>query len=306
MAEVKFGVFVWPMPLEQAQRVEELGFDSLWVSEHMLFFVPTFDAITVLAAFAARTQRILLGSAVLLLPLRHPTVVAKEVASLDIISNGRIILGVGVGGEFPREFVACGVPVKERGRRTDEAIEVMRKLWSESGVNHEGRFFRLEDANMQPKPVQKPGPPIWIAGRSEAAIKRAARLGDGYMPYLFSPERYRDSLEKVSAFAQQQGRDPTTIEAGMYQFICVADTYEEARQRAIQDLSLRYNQPFDRIVDRYCVLGTPDQCAERLGQYVEAGVRHFILVPIAPPAELPTHLEVYAREVLPRVRAAPN
>jgi probable F420-dependent oxidoreductase len=304
MADVKFGVFVWPMPLEQAQRAEELGFDSLWISEHMLFYVPTFDAITVLAAFAARTQRILLGSAVLLLPLRHPTVVAKEVASLDIISNGRIILGVGVGGEFPREFVACGVPVKERGRRTDEAIEVMRKLWSESGVNHEGRFFHLQDATMQPKPVQKPGPPIWIAGRSEAAIKRAARLGDGYMPYLFSPERYRDSLEKVSAFAQQQGRDPTTIEAGMYQFICVADTYEEARQRANQDLSIRYNQPFDRIVDRYCVLGTPDQCTERLGQYVEAGVRHFILVPIPSSRGLPADLETYAREVVPRLRRA--
>jgi len=306
MPEVKFGVFVWPMPLEQAQRVEELGFDSLWISEHMLFYVPTFDAITVLAAFAARTQRILLGSAVLLLPLRHPTVVAKEVASLDIISNGRIILGVGVGGEFPREFVACGVPVKERGRRTDEAIEVMRRLWSESGVNHDGRFFHLEDANMQPKPVQKPGPPIWIAGRSEAAIKRAARLGDGYMPYLFSPERYRDSLEKLSAFAQQRGRDPTTIEPGMYQFICVADTYEEARQRAIQDLSIRYNQPFDRIVDRYCVLGTPDQCAERLGQYVEAGVRHLILVPIPSSRGLDADLETYAREVVPTVRAALN
>ncbi len=304
MTEVKFGVFVWPMPLEQAQRAEELGFDSLWISEHMLFFVPTFDAITVLAAFAARTQRILLGSAVLLLPLRHPTVVAKEVASLDIISNGRIILGVGVGGEFPREFVACGVPVKERGRRTDEAIEVMRRLWSESGVNHEGRFFRLEDANMQPKPVQKPGPPIWVAGRSEAAIKRAARLGDGYMPYLFSPERYRESLEKLATFAQEHGRDPTTIESGMYQFICVADTYEEARQRAVQDLSVRYNQPFDRIVDRYCVLGPPDQCVERLLQYVEAGVRHFILVPIPSPRGLDADLETYAREVVPRVRAA--
>jgi probable F420-dependent oxidoreductase len=306
MTEVKFGVSVWPMPLEQAQRAEELGFDSLWIGEHMLFFVPTFDAITVLAAFAARTQRILLGSAVLLLPLRHPTVVAKEVASLDIISNGRIILGVGVGGEFPREFVACGVPVKERGRRTDEAIEVMRRLWSESGVNHEGRFFRLEDANMQPKPIQKPGPPIWIAGRSEAAIKRAARMGDGYMPYLFSPERYRDSLEKLSAFAQQQGRDPTSIEPGMYQFICVADTYEEARQRAVQDLSIRYNQPFDRIVDRYCVLGTPDQCAERLGEYVEAGVRHLILVPIPSSRGLDADLETYAREVVPTVRAALN
>jgi len=303
MADVKFGVFVWPIPLDQAQRVEELGFDSLWVSEHMLFYVPTFDAITVLAAFAARTQRILLGSAVLLLPLRHPTVVAKEVASLDIISDGRIILGVGVGGEFPGEFVACGVPVKERGRRTDEGIEVMRKLWSESGVNHEGRFFRLENANMQPKPVQKPSPPIWVAGRSEAAIKRTARLGDGYMPYLFSPERYRDSLQKVSAFAQQYGRDPSAIEAGLYQFICLADTYEEARQRANRDLSIRYNQPFDRIVDRYCVLGRPDQCAERLGQYVDAGVRHFILVPIPSPSGLAADLETYAGEVLPKVRA---
>ncbi|KPK22025.1 MAG: hypothetical protein AMJ76_01110 [Dehalococcoidia bacterium SM23_28_1] len=303
MADVKFGVFVWPIPLDQAQRVEELGFDSLWVSEHMLFYVPTFDAITVLAAFAARTQRILLGSAVLLLPLRHPTVVAKEVASLDIISDGRIILGVGVGGEFPGEFVACGVPVKERGRRTDEGIEVMRKLWSESGVNHEGRFFRLENANMQPKPVQKPSPPIWVAGRSEAAIKRTARLGDGYMPYLFSPERYRDSLQKVSAFAQQYGRDPSAIEAGLYQFICLADTYEEARQRANRDLSIRYNQPFDRIVDRYCVLGPPDQCVERLAQYVEAGVRHFILVPIPSPSGLAADLETYAGEVLPKVRA---
>jgi len=306
MADVKFGVLMWAMPLEQAQRVEELGFDSLWVSEHMLFYVPTFDAVTVLAAFAARTQRILLGSAVFLLPLRNPTVVAKEVASLDIISNGRIILGIGVGGEFAREFVACGVPVKERGRRTDEAIEVMRRLWSESRVNHEGRFFRLEDASMEPKPIQKPGPPIWVAGRSEAAMKRAARVGDGYMPYLFSPERYRDSLEKLTAFAQEQGRDPAAIEPAIYQFISVADTYEEARQRAIQDLSVRYNQPFDRIVDRYCVMGPPDRCSERLLQYVEAGARHFILVPIPSSRGLAADLETYAREVVPRVRAALN
>src|SRR3990170_4835053 len=157
MPDVKFGVNLWPLPLEQAERVEELGFDSLWTSEHMLFYVPMFDAVTVLAAFAARTKRLLLGSAVLLLPLRHPTVLAKEVASLDIISNGRIILGAGVGGEFAREFVACGVPLSERGPRTDESIQVMRRLWSESHVNHDGRFFRLEDATMEPKPVQRPG-----------------------------------------------------------------------------------------------------------------------------------------------------
>ena len=182
MLDVKFGVSLWPLPLEQAERVEELGFDSLWTSEHMLFYVPIFDTVTVLAAWAARTKRLLLGTAVMLLPLRHPTVTAKEVASLDIISNGRIILGVGVGGEFAREFVACGVPLNERGPRTNEAIQVMRRLWNESHVNHEGRFFRLEDATMEPKPVQRPGPPIWIAGRSEAAMRRAALLGDGYLP----------------------------------------------------------------------------------------------------------------------------
>jgi probable F420-dependent oxidoreductase len=302
MLDVKFGLNLWPLPLEQAERVEELGFDSLWTSEHMLFYVPIFDAVTVLAAFAARTKRLLLGSAVLLLPLRHPTVLAKEVASLDIISNGRIILGVGVGGEFAREFVACGVPLNERGPRTNEAIQVMRRLWNESHVNHEGRFFHLEDATMEPKPVQRPGPPIWIAGRSEAAMKRAARLGDAYFPYLFSPERYRESLAKVRAFAEAEGRDPSTIQGAIFQFIALADTYEEARQRANQELSLRYNQPFDTIVDRYCVLGTPEQCAERLAEYVEAGVSHFCLVPIGPPTELPAHLETYARQVVPRVR----
>jgi len=198
--------------------------------------------------------------------------------------------------------VACGVPLNERGPRTDEAIQVMRRLWSESHVNHEGRFFRLEDASMEPKPVQRPGPPIWVAGRSEAAMKRAGRLGDAYFPYLFSPERYRDSLAKVRAFAEAAGRDPSTIKGAIYQFIALADTYEDAKQRANQELSMRYNQPFDRIVDRYCVLGTPEQCAERLAEYVEAGVEHFCLVPIAPPTELPAHLETYARQVAPRVR----
>jgi len=306
MPEVKFGVSLWPLPLEQAERVEELGFDSLWTSEHMLFYVPIFDTVTVLAAYAARTKRLLLGTAVMLLPLRHPTVTAKEVASLDIISNGRIILGVGVGGEFAREFVACGVPLNERGARTDEAIQVMRRLWNESHVNHEGRFFRLEDATMEPKPVQRPGPPIWIAGRSEAAMRRAARLGDGYLPYLFSPERYRESLAKVRAYAEAAGRDPSAIQGAIYQFIALADTYEEARQRANQELSLRYNQPFDRVVDRYCVLGTLDQCVERLSQYVEAGVTHFCLVPIGPPRELPAHLEAYARQIAPRLRGGPT
>ena len=109
-------------------------------------------------------------------------------------------------------------------------------------------------------------------------------------------------MAKARPFAEAAGRDPSTIKGAIYQFIALADTYDEARQRANQELSMRYNQPFDRIVDRYCVLGTPEQCAERLAEYVEAGVSHFCLVPIAPPTELPAHLETYARQVVPRLR----
>ncbi len=304
MSEIKFGVVMpWAATrLEEAERVEELGFDSIWVSEHIFFYGPILDAFTSLAAIAARTQRVRLGTAVTLLPLRPAAVVAKEATSVDIISGGRLILGVGVGGEFPKEFEACGVPVQERGARANEAIRILRRLWREDNVTYEGRFWRLPGVSLQPKPVQPGGPPIWVAGRSEAAMRRAGRLGDGYMPYLFSPERFREGWEKVRLYAQEAGRDPEALTPALYQFICLGDSYEEARQRAVENLSLRYNQPFDRIVDRYVVMGTPEDCVRRLQQYVEAGVRYFLLVPIFPPGKFLEHLEVYAREVVPRLR----
>lgn len=302
MNGIKFGVLFSTQRLDSAAYVEELGFDSLWVSEHILFYGPVLEAIPVLGALAARTQRIRLGTAVFLLPLRHPTVVAKSVGTLDIISGGRITLGVGVGGEYPKEFEACGVPVRERGRRTDESIQILRRLWTEPHVTFRGRFYQLEDVTMEPKPLQDPCPPVWVAGRSEAAMRRAGRLGDGYMPYLFSPERYRDGLAKVRAFAQEAGRDPAAIEPALYQFICLADSLPQARRLAAEGLSRRYQQPFEHLVDRYCVMGTPQDCARRLADYAEAGVHHFILVPICSPAEFIEHLEVYAREIAPRLR----
>ncbi|MDT7943949.1 MAG: LLM class flavin-dependent oxidoreductase [Dehalococcoidia bacterium] len=304
MSEVKFGVVMpWAaVRLEEAERAEELGFDSIWTSEHIFFYGPILDAFTSLAAIAARTKRILLGTAVTLLPLRPAAVVAKEATTVDIISGGRLILGIGVGGEFPKEFEACGVPVRERGARANEAIRILRLLWREDDVRYEGRFWRLPGVTLQPKPVQPGGPPIWVAGRSEAAMRRAGRLGDGYMPYLFSPERFRDGWEKVRRYAQEAGRDPDQITPALYQFISLGDSYEEAKARAVQDLSVRYNQPFEGIVDRYVVMGRPEECVRRLEQYVEAGVRHFLLVPIFPQGRFLEHLEVYARDVIPRLR----
>ena len=304
MTELKFGVNFGVSPSSQqwqeVSRIEELGFDSAWTSEHVFFYGPTFDALTSLAACAARTSRIQLGTAVFLLPLRPPALAAKEIASVDIISGGRLVLGVGVGGEYAKEFEACGVPVNERGPRTNEAIRVLRRLFSEDEVTFDGRFTRLGGVTLQPKPLQQGGPPIWVAGRSPAAIRRAGRLGDGYLPYLFAPDRYRESLGEVRQVAEAAGRDPGAITPAVYQFICLADTYDEAKRRAAAQLSRTYNQPFEDIVERYVVLGNADDCARRLADYAEAGARHFILVSIGSAAEdRLTHLQTYAEDIIP-------
>ena len=299
----RFGINLFPHQWQEITRIEEMGYDSAWTSEHIFFYFPTFDALTALAAMAARSSRIQLGTAVLLLPLRPAALAAKEIASVDIISGGRLIVGVGVGGEYPKEFEAVGVPVRQRGARTDEAIHVLKLLFAQDNVTFHGRFTNLDGVTLQPKPAQAGGPPVWVAGRSEAAMRRAGRLADGYLPYLFSPERFRDGLAQVRRFAEVAGRDPAAITPGIYQFICLADSYEEASRIAAADLSRRYNQPFEKIVGRYVVMGNPDDCARRLADFAEAGAEHFILVPIVPAfGDFMPHVDAYARDVLPKLR----
>ena len=300
---LQFGINLFPHQWQDVQRIEELGFDSAWTSEHIFFYFPTFDAMTSLAAMAARTSRIRLGTAVLLLPLRPAALAAKEIASVDIISGGRTIIGVGVGGEYPKEFDAVGVPVRERGARTDEALEVLRRLYNEDNVRFDGRFTKLDGVTLAPKPAQAGGPPIWVAGRSEAAMRRAGRFGDAYFPYLFSPDRFRDGLAKARQHAEKAGRDPSKITGAIYQFVALADTYEEGKKAAIEDLSRRYNQPFDKIVDRYVVMGSADDCTRRLADFADAGVEHFVLVPIIRMfADFMPHVEAYAHDLLPKLK----
>src|SRR5215813_12842496 len=145
-----------------ARSVEGAGFDSIWVGDHVSFYVPILESLTLLSFVAAVTDRVRLGTGVYLLPLRHPTTTAKVAATLDLLSGGRLVLGVGVGGEFPPEFRACGVPVAERGSRANEAIGLLRRLWTESGVTHEGRHFQIGPVSIDPKPVQAGGPPILV------------------------------------------------------------------------------------------------------------------------------------------------
>src|SRR6185437_16997257 len=165
-----------------AEAAEAAGFDSLWASDHIAFHHPLLDVTVALATFAAVTERIALGAGVLLLPLRAPALVAREFASLDYLSGGRVILGVGVGGEVPADFEAVGVPVRERGARTNASMRALRELFPRQA----------------PAPVQPGGPPLWVGGRSEAALRRASELGDGWFPLWVSPERYAEGLASLA------------------------------------------------------------------------------------------------------------
>ena len=302
---LQFGVNLFPQQWEDVVRIEEMGYDSAWTSEHIFFYFPTFDAMTMLAAMAARTSRIRLGTAVMLLPLRPAALAAKEIASVDVISGGRLTIGVGIGGEYPKEFEAVGVPVKQRGARTDEAMRVIKTLFTQDNVTFDGRFTKLPGVTLAPKPVQRGGPPLWVAGRSEAAMRRAGELGDGYFPYLFSPEKFREGWAKTREFAEKAGRDPAALTPAVYQFICLADTYDEAKTTAAADLSRRYNQPFEKIVDRYVVMGNAGDCVKRLSDFAAAGVEHFVLVPIVPSfSDFMPHVEAYARDILPKLRSS--
>jgi len=304
-ADPRFGLVFPPAAWREAGTVEELGYDSIWAGEHLFFHGPTYEALVTLSFFAQKTRTIAVGSAVVLVPLRHPIILAKAAATLDLLSGGRLILGVGVGGEYPKEFEAVGVPVAERGPRTNESLRLMRRLWSEENVTFRGRFFAVENVTLWPRPARSGGPPVWVAGRSEAAVRRAARLGDGYLPYLFSPERYRSSLELLYRELDRRGRSPDGVVKALYQFICLADSYEEARAEAVERLSRQYNQPFDRVVDRYVVLGNPDDCRRRLEEYTGAGVEYFVLVPTGRPERYFEQIGAIAAEIIPRFRRPP-
>lgn len=288
---------------EQITQVEDHGFDILTTGEHIVFFRPILDTVTVLAYAAAVTKRIKLIPSTLILPLRHPTLMAKELISLDILSKGRLVASVGIGGDYPREFHACGVSIKERGIRANEGIEIMRKYWSGERFDYQGKIFQLEDVDMLPPPYQKGGPPLWVCGRSDPAMRRAARLGDGWQPYMYTPDLLKDSVSKVRGFADEAGRElPADFAFTSFMYVSMHDDVQEARNRAIEQLSWRFNMPFEKIVDKYCAYGPADRIIEHLGQYVDAGANHVIVALVMPPEERMDHVAKLASEILPELQ----
>jgi probable F420-dependent oxidoreductase len=283
--------------------VDRLGYDSLWCGDHIAFAVPILDPLLQLAQAAVVSRRLTFGTGIYLLPLRHATPVAKQVSTLDHLTEGRFIFGVGVGGEFPQEYQACGIPLAERGARLTEGITLLRRFWSGEAVSHNGRFYGAFDAvSMQPPPRQAGGPPIWCAGRSDAALRRTGRLGDGWISYVVTPEMYRAALDKIAAGATDAQRSITRFGTGHLLFARLDDTYEQALEAATATLSVRYAMDFRRAAERYCALGRPEQVAECIRAFYQAGVRHVVLDLLGPYEERDQQITRFAAEALPLLK----
>lgn len=289
------------------EKAERAGFDSFWLDDHLAFRGAYLESLCALAAAAARTRRITLGSLVYLLPLRRPAIAAKAAATVDYLSGGgRFIFGVGVGGEAPEEFDLCGVPRAERGARTDEAIRVLRKLWSGEPASHRGRFFRFSGARQSPSPPSAGGPPVWVGGRSGAARRRAALLGDGWVPYLFSPARYGRGLEEIRRLAAERGRTPDDPRRpwtpALHLFFNLRENEGEALGEGAENLSARYGTDMRGAAEKYLLRGSVDRCAETLRAFREAGARHVVFKAAAPAEAEEAHMTRLAEELLPEAR----
>lgn len=306
-APLRFGVQLSLKPpqeqFDHVRRIETLGFDSVWTGDHVSFHNPIYESLTLLATYVPITSRLRLGTAVYLLALRTPAIAAKITSTLDALSGGRFIFGVGVGGENPKEFEVSGVPHAERGARVSEAIDVVRTLWRDTPASFKGRFTQFSGVSLDPKPVQQPGPPIWIGGRSDAALARAGRQGDGWVSYVMQPERYAQSLDKIRSAASAAGRKLDGFAAAHLAFVTVGRDWESAKAVWAEALTKRYAQDFAPLARKYGIIGTPQQCAEQLERFRAAGCSYFVMGAIGDPRDEATQLATIATEIIPRFRS---
>src|SRR5262245_7564491 len=307
MPSIRFGASPSSPTLRPAETqfrlvrlIEEWGFESIWAGDHVSFHNPIYESLTLLSSYIGVTQQIKLGTAVYLLALRSPAVAAKTTATLDALSDGRLIFGVGVGGENPKEFEVCGVPHAERGARVTEAIDVVRTLWRDSPASFHGRFPSFDGVSLDPKPVQQPGPPIWIGGRSDAALRRAARQGDGWISYVVHAARYAQSAARIREEADRAGRRLDGFVHAHLAFVTIDRDYEKARDTWVRLLSKRYAQDFGPLAGKYGIIGTAAQCAEQLDRFIEAGCRYFVMNPICDNEDTEAQLEQIADDLVPR------
>jgi alkanesulfonate monooxygenase SsuD/methylene tetrahydromethanopterin reductase-like flavin-dependent oxidoreductase (luciferase family) len=295
-----------PRIFEMAERVEALGYDSAWVGDSLLARA-RLEALTTLAFVAGRTRRLGIGTSVFLPPLREPVVLAYTLASLDLISGGRLTLGVGMGAKDPaslHEYRTVGADPERRLSRLEETLLLLRRLWTESNVTHDGKHFHLEDVTVLPRPAQPRGPRLLLSvgntgdQLSPRQMDRVLDLGDGIMPSRALPDEYRRLWDQVTTEAERRGRDPATLTPALYFTIHLDDDVAHAEQEADEFLLSYY--PRRHWGNRWGPWGSASAIRERIDAFVEAGVRLFVVRFAA--WDAPGQLERFTDEVFARYR----
>ncbi len=315
--------------VKAAQNSEELGFDTVWLHDHVVWSSEMhrhhissgateaitdaqeanfFECMTTMSYLAAKTKDIQIGVACLVMPLRNPIYAAKQCATLDHLCDGRLLVGVGLGSKATREsseFDVFEVPIKGRGNRTDEYIEAMKAVWTQPMASYEGKYLKFDNAEIHPKPVQKPHPPVWVGGWMDQAAVRAGRYGEGWIPGWLSPKEMARGCEILRNTAEDAGRDPAGIKIAVEKLAAIARTRDEAMTLAlptIRESSHTYERDVDNIqfaLDRH-IIGSVDDVRRRIDEFIEAGVQHFELKLIYPDMDtMYKEMLLWSEEIIP-------
>ena len=286
-----------------AERAEGFGFDSVWCGDSVLAR-PRLEAISTLAAIAGRTKRVKLGTAVFLPALRNPVVLANEVANLDIVSQGRVIFGVGIASKTPtveKEFDACGVSFRHRVSIFEECVTIMRQLWTEPEVNFQGRHFQLDGVSLGLKPVQKGGVPIWMAASAEKPQRRMLKMGDGWFPNATSPEAYTEGWHQIKTLANESGRQAGQLHKALYTTVNINEDKTQADKEMREFIEGYYSMPFENMARTQSVFtGNIQDVIGWLKSFVDVGVQTIVIRFGSP--DQSSQLELCGKEVLPKLR----
>ena len=295
--------FVNPAPLTKpelvvnfAKKCEAMGAHSMWTIDRIAY--DNLEPLTILGAAAGATQKIRLGTSVLLPALRHPALLAKIVATLDFISNGRITLGVGFGSR-ESDFTAVEVPYEGRGSRVVESVQLMKRLWTEENVTHKGRFFNIQNLTLGPRPVQQPHPPIFTGGTAEVVLKRAGTWANGFICGSSAIQDFSSTWEKISQYARAAGRDPKEIEKAGLTFMAINDD----KAKAVETIAAYVQRYYGRArgdLEKTCVVGPPTACADTIHAFLSRGL-DTLIIGVADPD--PRQLDSFGEKVMPKLKS---
>ena len=301
--KVRIGIQLgqWPSRDIQPEAVfdlvdyfEALDVDSIWVSDRLVSSALTLEPVTFLSFIAGRLKKMKFGTSTLVLPTRNPIVLAKELATLDFLSQGRLFPAIGLGGDESKDLQAVGINKKERAGRTDEMIVLMRRLWTEENVTFTGKYFSVQDATIMPRPCQKKGLPIWIGGRSEAALRRTGRLGDGWLVSSVSPAEVEAGIKSIRSYAADAGRQVEEDHYGVLIPFYFADSVDAAFEVAGRSIRPRADLP----TSDFTAFGTPAQIRSKVQSYIAAGATKFVMRPCGPFTGWREQTGILAREVI--------